>query len=73
MTVVVTGVSGWALVLLLPVTISLPFVLRRICQNSGYTLRNPCDSFQARGQRILNLDGHAALLATLMLLCGAVF
>jgi len=29
MTVVVTGVSGWALVLLLPVTIALPFVLRR--------------------------------------------
>jgi len=44
-----------------------------ICQNSEYTLRIPYDSFRGRGQRLLKLDGHTALLATSMLLCGAVF
>jgi len=44
-----------------------------ICQNAEYTLLILYGSFQARGQPRLDLDGHAALLAASILLCGAVF
>ncbi len=43
------------------------------CQNAEYTQRILYGSFQARGQNLLDLDGHAALLAASILLCGAVF
>ena len=45
----------------------------RICQNAEYTLLILYGSFQARGQNPLDLDGHAALLAASILLCGSVF
>ena len=44
-----------------------------ICQNSEFRRLIPYDSFQARSQRQLDLDGHLALLATAVLFCRAVF